>query len=162
MQKKKKALAWVLVLMMLINFCNITYNHEIVKAESDTKLPIISNAKIEYNDEKGYVEFTAEISDQETGIQSIKYEINPQDLNSDNSEYLYEYGKNENEYFIEGNNDEFKSELVSIKTNAKEKNFVRIRISPDKLNNGINNVIKFVVKDNSGNTLVENSQEKNI
>ena len=160
MQKKKKALAWVLVLMMLINFCNITYNHEIVKAESDTKLPIISNAKIEYNDEKGYVEFTAEISDQETGIQSIKYEINPQDLNSDNSEYLYEYGKNENEYFIEGNNDEFKSELVSIKTNAKEKNFVRIRISPDKLNNGINNVIKFVVKDNSGNTLVENSQEK--
>ena len=75
MQKKKKALAWVLVLMMLINFCNITYNHEIVKAESDTKLPIISNAKIEYNDEKGYVEFTAEISDQETGIQSIKYEV---------------------------------------------------------------------------------------
>ena len=155
MKKMKRILAFVMAVLLVLSFFNIGNDPGKVNASQDNEGQVISDAKITYNDEEEYVEFSAKIKDVQSGIKTIQYEINPDDLESVESSQKFEYGENSNAIYTEGDN----SQPFQINKEPDAENLVKIKINYDDLNDNYNNIIKFVVTNNSGKVLVQNSKD---
>ena len=155
MKKMKRILAFVMAVLLVLSFFNIGNDPGKVNASQDTEGPVISDAKITYNDEEEYVEFSAKIKDAQSGIKTIQYEINPDDLESAESSQQYEYGKNSKDIYTEGES----NQPFEINQEPDAENLVKIKINYDELNGNYDNIIKFVVTNNSGKVLVQNSKD---
>ena len=155
MKKMKRILAFVMAVLLVLSFFNIGNDPGKVNASQDTEGPVISDAKITYNDEEEYVEFSAKIKDAQSGIKTIQYEINPDDLESVESSQQYEYGKNSKGIYTEGES----NQPFEINQEPDAENLVKIKINYDELNGNYDNIIKFVVTNNSGKVLVQNSKD---
>lgn len=155
MKKRKRILALVMAVLLVFSFFNIGNDPGRVNASQDDEGPVISDAKITYNDEEEYVEFSAKIKDVQSGIKTIQYEINPDNLEDAESSQKFEYGENSNAIYTEGDN----SQPFQINKEPDAENLVKIKINYDDLNDNYNNIIKFVVTNNSGKVLVQNSKD---
>ena len=155
MKKMKRILAFVMAVLLVLSFFNIGNDPGKVNASQDTEGPVISDAKITYNDEEEYVEFSAKIKDAQSGIKTIQYELNPDDLESVESSQQYEYGKNSKGIYTEGES----NQPFEINQEPDAENLVKIKINYDELNGNYDNIIKFVVTNNSGKVLVQNSKD---